>query len=616
MSDETPEPVAELAPPPAPPRENPQWSFTVRRRRHATRRIGVDRGGHHPRRRRRNPRRGRHARPSLRRLRRCPGRRRPARAGARRTARRRAHARRQRPRRRCVGGDPAVRHLMDRRPRALGGAGVHRHRLCRARRDRRRRRARRVDPPAHGGDRRPSRRAGVGDRIVRRRGDAARCHPRPRRRRGRRAHPRRRRRGAGARHHRRAQPRRDRRWHRRRRPRRARRRLELAAGLRPDPADRRVGRCRRDAGRGAPRRRADPAHAGRPAALRRCHHGGSARLPVDRGRRDRVRALHQLLVHRRRQVPRSHRAGVARLSRRRRPAHARVGDVHRQRGRHRRPLDRRLRRPADAVARPPRPVLDRWFRRPEGGGCARRRRQLPARFGERRWRQPDGPRVDRPQPVRALRRPRGPRRRPDHRRRDAHRPVLVRPRSRRRRIDDCRRCRDERARPRRCRRHGGGRAVHRHAPRRPVGHARCQRRAAGVRREPRHRHARAAPAVVRPGRRRGRRLPLDRRRRHRARALHPVGLDQRRRLPRSRSPGEPRVRAAAGRVAPARVGDVHAPEVVHARRRAGLGRCADAVAHPRRPVLHRRSRRSPASAASPTPTARAPRRSSSSARCR
>src|SRR6478672_6292596 len=28
MSDETPEPVAELAPPTAPPRENPQWSFT------------------------------------------------------------------------------------------------------------------------------------------------------------------------------------------------------------------------------------------------------------------------------------------------------------------------------------------------------------------------------------------------------------------------------------------------------------------------------------------------------------------------------------------------------------------------------------------------------------
>ena len=82
--------------------------------------------------------------------------------------------------------------------------------------------------------------------------------------------------------------------------------------------------------------------------------------------------------------------------------------------------------------------------------------------------------------------------------------------------------------------------------------------------------------------------------RHRPRALHPVGLDRRRRLPRSRSPGEPRVRAAAGRVAPARVGDVHAPEVVHARRRAGLGRCADAVAHPRQPVLHRRSRRCPA----------------------
>ena len=96
----------------------------------------------------------------------------------------------------------------------------------------------------------------------------------------------------------------DRRRHGRR-PRRARRRFELAAGVRPEPADRRVGRRRRDPGRGAPRRRADPAHAGGPAPLRRCDHGGSARLPVDRRRLDRVRALHQLLLHRRRQVPRS-----------------------------------------------------------------------------------------------------------------------------------------------------------------------------------------------------------------------------------------------------------------------------------------------------------------------
>ena len=44
-------------------------------------------------------------------------------------------------------------------------------------------------------------------------------------------------------------------------------------------------------------------------------------------------------------------------------------------------------------------------------------------------------------------------------------------------------------------------------------------------------------------RRRGRRLPQHRRRRHRLRALHQVGLDQRRRHPRSRPPGEPRLRS-------------------------------------------------------------------------
>ena len=95
--------------------------------------------------------------------------------------------------------------------------------------------------------------AGVGDRIVRRRGDAARCHPRSQPRRGRRAHPRRRR-VAGARRHRRAQPRHDRRRHRRR-PGRSRRRIELAAGVRPDAADRRVGRRRR---RHGPRSSAPP----------------------------------------------------------------------------------------------------------------------------------------------------------------------------------------------------------------------------------------------------------------------------------------------------------------------------------------------------------------------
>ncbi len=45
---------------------------------------------------------------------------------------------------------------------------------------------------------------------------------------------------------------------------------------------------------------------------------------------------------------------------------------------------------------------------------------------------------------------------------------------------------------------------------RPLGHARRDRRAAGVRRGPRHPHARRPPAVVRPQGRRGRRLPLDR----------------------------------------------------------------------------------------------------------
>ena len=75
-------------------------------------------------------------------------------------------------------------------------------------------------------------------------------------------------------------------------------------------------------------------------------------------------------------------------------------------------------------------------------------------------------------------------------------------------------------------------------------------------------HARRPPAVGRPGRRRGGRLPLDRRRRHRPRALHPVGLDRRRRVARPGPPREPRLRAAAGRHEEARVGDVHAADDV------------------------------------------------------
>ena len=116
-------------------------------------------------------------------------------------------------------------------------------------------------------------------------------------------------------------------------------------------------------------------------------------------------------------------------------------------------------------------------------------------------------------------------------------------------------------------------------------------RAAGVRREPRRRHRSRPAAVVRPRRRRGRRLPLDRRRQHRPRALHPVGLDRRRRVARPRPSREPRVRTSARRLEEARVGDVHAAQRLSAGGRARLGRGADAVARPRRPVLHRRSRR-------------------------
>ena len=90
--------------------------------------------------------------------------------------------------------------------------------------------------------------------------------------------------------------------------------------------------------------------------------------------------------------------------------------------------------------------------------------------------------------------------------------------------------------------------------RRPRRHA----RAAGRGREPRRRQRRPPAAVGRLQGRRGRRLPQHRRRRHRLRALHQVGLDQRRRRPRSRPPGEPRLPAAARRLEEAGQRDVHA----------------------------------------------------------
>ena len=178
MSDATPEPVAELAPPPAPARENPHWSFTfgvgvMQLAGLASIGAGIIHAGAV----------GVHADDvTLARLF-------VACAVAQVavgllalvrgwTTRRLAHARRQRRRRRCVGGDPAVRHLVDRRPRALRG----RRRSptpsapCSARSP--------SSPPLAAMIRRRTavtarspRRAGVGDRIVRRRGDAARCRP-------------------------------------------------------------------------------------------------------------------------------------------------------------------------------------------------------------------------------------------------------------------------------------------------------------------------------------------------------------------------------------------------------------------------------------------------------
>ena len=93
---------------------------------------------------------------------------------------------------------------------------------------------------------------------------------------------------------------------------------------------------------------------------------------------------------------------------------------------------------------------------------------------------------------------------------------------------------------------------------RPQRHPRRDSPAAGSRREPDRGHPGPAPAVERLQGRRGVRLPQHRRRRHRPRALHPVGLDQRRRDPRPRPTREPGVRAATRRLEEARQRDVHA----------------------------------------------------------
>ena len=86
----------------------------------------------------------------------------------------------------------------------------------------------------------------------------------------------------------------------------------------------------------------------------------------------------------------------------------------------------------------------------------------------------------------------------------------------------------------------------------------CHTRAAGRCREPGGAQRRSPAAVGGLQGRRGSRLPEHRRRSHRIRALHQVGLDQRRRLARSRSPREPRVPATARRLEEARQRDVHA----------------------------------------------------------
>ena len=123
---------------------------------------------------------------------------------------------------------------------------------------------------------------------------------------------------------------------------------------------------------------------------------------------------------------------------------------------------------------------------------------------------------------------------------------------------------------------------------RPRRRSRRHARAAGCCREPR-RHQRGSPAaVVGLQGRRSRRVPQHRRRAHRLRALHQVGLDQRRRRPRSRPSREPRLLAAARRFEEVGQRDVLPSRHRGAERRARHRRGADAMAHPRQPLLHQR----------------------------
>ena len=86
----------------------------------------------------------------------------------------------------------------------------------------------------------------------------------------------------------------------------------------------------------------------------------------------------------------------------------------------------------------------------------------------------------------------------------------------------------------------------------------------------------------------GRRVPLDRRRRHGPRALHPVGLDQERRLARPGCCRESCLRTQPDGFKKLVSAMYMLPADLAAGRGARLRREVDAVAHPRRPLLHRR----------------------------
>ena len=401
------------------------------------------------------------------------------------------------------------------------------------------------------------------------------------RRRGRRPRPRRRRRPGDATTHDHG--------HGDRRPRGDGRR-GLAAAVGPGRADRLLRRPRRHGRAAGPRRGA-----------RRID---DRRAPAVRRRDDARRALgfqsigdagtgfeHYInpRVHRRRPLPRPDPAGVARVRGRRRPADAGLGDVHRQGPRHRRPRARRLGRAADAVARPREPVLGLdEDGQPKVVGLTDDAGELPARLGQRRRRDPDGPRLDRPPRVRAVRRPRGPRRRTG-RRRPAPAPTSAPTTTTRRPADAAgdRRLRpDEADRPLRRRGRDAG--------------------AAGLRREPRRRHARRAcrSGPTRPSPRR----PAS----TRSATPAPVTSTTSSGTGSTTTCGSTPTRRRASctsRSPTARKKLVSAmymlPTSVALDGRARPRRAADAVAHPRQPLLHRRSRRPAGRVASPRPTARA-----------